>query len=86
MPSSSLIKAHRAWRTLGIKWLLVGHAVFLPDVDRLDPLILPHAPREIMGGRQDLQDLEKWLQKVITFWEGETATLDAFDACSYGVS
>jgi hypothetical protein len=66
-----LIKAHRAWRTLGIKWLLVGHAVFLADVDRLDPLILPHAPREIMGGRQDLQDLEKWLQKVITFWEGE---------------
>lgn len=66
-----IIKAHRSWPALGISWLLAGHAVFLPDVVRLDPLILPHAPREIMGGREDLQDLERWLERVTTFWAGE---------------
>jgi hypothetical protein len=66
-----LIRGHKAWPALGIKWLLAGHAVFLPDVDRLDPLVLPHAPREIIGGRQDLQDLDLWLEKVVRFWEGE---------------
>jgi len=66
-----LIKRHRDWPKLGIGWLLAGHAVFLPDVDRVDPLVMPHGPREILGGRQDLDDLGSWLSKVIAYWQGE---------------
>jgi hypothetical protein len=80
-----IIKGHRDWYRLGIKWLFAGHAVFLPNVDRLDALVMPHAPREIIGGRGDLAELEKWLQQVVTFWQGQQQTAQPLGAKGIGL-
>jgi hypothetical protein len=55
------------WRTLGLR-LPIGHSVFLPDVDRLSPLVKPDAPIEILGGRAHLGDLRRWIASVNSYW------------------
>ena len=66
-----MIKSHPHWKSLGIDRLLIGHAVFLPDVENPEKLALSHAPKEIIGGRKDLQHLAAWLKKLGDYWRGE---------------
>ena len=80
-----LMRGHRDWSKSGIGWLLAGHAVFLPDVDKLEPLVMPQGPREILGGRQDLSNLEKWLDRVIAFWQGEEPHSQSLGAKGMGL-
>lgn len=64
------IKKHPGWSTLGIQKILIGHAVFFPDLDNLKSLITPNSPREILGGREDLTNLKLWVARVINYWKG----------------
>lgn len=72
-----LIKNHSRWPMLHISHITCGHAVFLPDIDDVQPLIMPEAPREIMGGRADLQNLETWVNKVFAYWQGNQRSSQA---------
>jgi hypothetical protein len=55
------------WRSLGLR-IPAGHSVFLPDVDRLAPLVKPDAPLEILGGRMHLEELDRWIAAVNAYW------------------
>lgn len=72
-----LIKNHSGWPMLHISRLTCGHAVFLPDIDDVQPMIMPEAPREILGGRADLQNLETWVNKVFAYWQGNQRSSQA---------
>jgi hypothetical protein len=64
------LKNHSGWPALRISHLTCGHAVFLPDIDDIQPLVMPQSPQEIIGGRKDLQNLENWVTRVFTYWLG----------------
>lgn len=64
------IQKHSGWPALNISYLNCGHAVFLPDIDNVQSLIMSASPREIIGGRADLQNLESWINKVFFYWQG----------------
>lgn len=55
--------------------LLIGHAAFFPDLvsRQIDRVTLPHAPREIMGGSDDLRRLPLWLESVNAYWADPAA-------------
>lgn len=52
-----------------------GHAVFLPDLDDVDRLRHPSAPREILGGRGDLTSLGNWIERAFAYWGGQDPRL-----------
>lgn len=64
------LQTHSSWPSLNISYLNCGHAVFLPDIDNIQPLVMSASPREIIGGRADLQNLESWINKVFSYWQG----------------
>lgn len=72
-----IIKKHSHWPMLRISHLTCGHAVFLPDIDDIQPLIMPEAPREIIGGRANLNNLESWVNNVFAYWKGSSRNSQA---------
>ncbi len=66
----SQITKHNHWPSLHIAHLTCGHAVFLPDIDNIQPLIMLESPPEILGSRADLENLESWINKVFAYWQG----------------
>lgn len=68
-----LLQQSPAWQSIGISWLLAGHAVLFPDLDDLSAIRRPDADVEIMGGRQQVRDLESWLKRVFTYWGAQGA-------------
>lgn len=66
----NLLSDHKDWRSLHSSGVNSGHAVFLPDIDDLRPLVMPQAPRAILGGRTDLQNLEGWINRALDYWCG----------------
>ncbi|MBI5294599.1 MAG: NERD domain-containing protein [Chloroflexi bacterium] len=74
------ITQNSQWPGLHISHLTCGHAVFLPDIDNVQPLEMPEAPPEIIGSRADLQNLESWINKVFAYWKGDQHNSQALGA------
>lgn len=68
------LKQYPVWKKLGIARFPIGYAVFVPDVGNGDRLRGPDAPREIIGDRRDLADLEAWVEQAFGYWAGDGAT------------
>ena len=66
------LRGHARWRGLGIRRVVAGHSVFLPDISDLRPLETPSSPSKIMGGRRELEHLSKWLSEVFRYWAGNS--------------
>ena len=64
-----ILRKHPLWKERGDNRILACHAVMLSDVDFPD-LAGPGSPKEIAGSRNDLQDLEKWVESVFNYWAG----------------
>lgn len=66
------LQQYPEWNRLQLSRITTGHAVFFPDLSiyQLDDLVTPESPREIMGGEQDLQQLDAWVDRVFKFWVG----------------
>ena len=47
------IRNHSRWPKLNISHLACGHAVFLPDIDDIQPLLMPESPCEVIGSSID---------------------------------
>lgn len=56
------------WRLVQPGKITIGHAVLLADIDRLDGVVGPNSPREILGGRVELEQSEKWILSVLGYW------------------
>lgn len=59
------------WKKLGIRHFNLGYAVFVPGVGDGDRLRGPDAPAEIIGDRRNLSHLNAWVERALTYWEGE---------------
>lgn len=64
------IRGHKEWGKYIDGRLLATHGVFFPDLDDVRKLVLPESPREIIGARGDLENLQGWLEKLFVFWSG----------------
>jgi hypothetical protein len=63
-----LLRCHPSWRQTGNRRIAAGHAVFFPDVSDLRPLLVPQRPRSLMGGRDNLLDLPRFVVEALTYW------------------
>ncbi|MEJ0034841.1 MAG: NERD domain-containing protein [Gammaproteobacteria bacterium] len=59
---------HPAWSHWRGRSLQMGHAVFFPAVTDREPFVGPGRPREIIGVRTDLVELNAWIRSVLAFW------------------
>jgi hypothetical protein len=67
----NILRDDAAWKAAHPGRLLAGHAVLLPDVDRLEGAVSPESPREILGGRPNVDDAQRWVETVLRFWAGQ---------------
>jgi hypothetical protein len=72
-------KEDSRWKAIGGSRLLCGHAVFFPDVGRIERLKLPNAPKQIIGSLPDTKELSRWLASLFEqSAPGYTYTLDRY--------
>lgn len=45
-----------------------GHAVLFPSVADISGFVGPDSPRDIVGGRNEVADIGRWIQQVIAYW------------------
>ena len=67
----AILRSDARWQSAHSGWLVAGHAVLLPDVERVDGAISPMSPREIVGGRREMASIQKWIQQVLHYWAGD---------------
>lgn len=70
-----LLKSHSSWRKTGNRRIAAGHAVFFPDVSDLRPLTGPQRPKPLVGGREDLLDLQRFVSEALTYWSASDSAL-----------
>jgi Nuclease-related domain len=63
-------KEDHRWKATGGGRMLCGHAVFFPDVSRVDRLKLPNAPKQIVGGLKEMKCLSQWMAIAFDYWGG----------------
>ena len=68
----SKLNEHRRWRGVSPGNVLLGHAVFFPDIDNADALSRADLPAALIGSATDLQDPRGWIDSVFAYW-GSTA-------------
>lgn len=62
------LKEHLAWRRLAIRRFNIGHAAFFPGIGNGRQLRGPDAPVEIIGDRNDMDDLQSWIVQALNYW------------------
>jgi len=67
---------HHSWQSSGLGRLLAGHSVFFPDISELTPFINPQRPREIIGCRNELSNLQQWFDQVVEYWRNDDQRFD----------
>lgn len=65
------LKENPAWQKLNAGRFTLGHAVFLPDVGDGARLRGPDAPRELIGDRGDMDNLQRWIEQAFGYWQAE---------------
>jgi hypothetical protein len=66
----SQLESNRSWTALR-KRIPIGHAVLLPDIERIADLGVSECPNEIIGGTSALNDIKTWLDQVYRYWTGK---------------
>jgi len=64
------LESNRSWTALR-KRIPIGHAVLLPDIERIADLGVSECPNEIIGGTSALNDIKAWLDQVYRYWTGK---------------
>ena len=64
------IKGHKDWGKYLEGRILASHGVFFPDLDSVSDLVLPQSPKEILGCRTDLLNIQAWLDNIFVYWKG----------------
>jgi hypothetical protein len=64
------LESNRSWTALR-KRIPIGHAVLLPDIERIVDLGVSECPNEIIGGTSAMNDIKAWLDQVYRYWTGK---------------
>jgi len=62
------LQEHPRWPALRLGRLKIGHAAIFPSLDEVAALSGPNSPREIVGGRPELMEFRRWVERAIAFW------------------
>jgi hypothetical protein len=65
------VRGHAKWRTWPGRRVIIGHAVFFPDLHDVSQLVHVSRAREIIGGQPDLAQLQAWTAKANAFWRND---------------
>ena len=65
----SKLNEHRRGRAVAQASVLRGHAVFFPDIDRVDAVSRPDLPAALIGCARDLVSPQEWTESVFGYWE-----------------
>lgn len=63
-----ILQEDHRWRRCHPGRVLMGHAVFLTDIEDVSRVSSPQSPAQILGGRHHLGDLTSWVESVMNFW------------------
>lgn len=63
-----ILKESHAWGPAGMPRVTIGHCVLFPDLLRVEQLVGPDRPSEIIGGQRSLENLSQWIDSVFSFW------------------
>lgn len=66
------ILTHKEWAKYINGQIMAAHAVFFTDLSNLGNIELPQGPKEILGFSDDLDNLQAWVDKIFTYWKGQT--------------
>jgi hypothetical protein len=69
----SLLKEQSYWRN---RYVRMAHAVAFPDVVVAQTKLRPDAPREIVLDSTQMHDLNRWVQHVFEYWNGQERRSD----------
>jgi len=58
------------------KRLLIEYGALFPDISDANILVNPSAPIDIMGIRENLNDLKSWIISVFNYWSGREPIFD----------
>ncbi|MEB3415013.1 ATP-binding domain-containing protein [Alteriqipengyuania sp. WL0013] len=62
------LKESSSWQRLGIRRFNIGHAAFFPGIGNGQQLRGPDAPIEIIGDRNDMDNLQSWVTQALNYW------------------
>ena len=65
------IKEHPDCRALKLDGIQFCHGVFFPDICGKEKFLSTDSPIEIIGDSSDLEDIEKWIEQVFSYWAEE---------------
>jgi hypothetical protein len=68
-----ILRNDTRWQRAHPGRILAGHAVMLVDVENPAGAVSPESPLEILGGRGDLDELERWVASTLGFWRGQSS-------------
>lgn len=68
------IQEHPKWQQLRLGRILIGHAVFFPDLQDVSALYSPKSPRQVVGSQQDLKQFSQWVSGALDFWHDQEAS------------
>jgi hypothetical protein len=75
-----------AWRKAQPDRVTFGHAVLFPDIERVDGMVGPQSPREIVGGNRDVQECQNWVLAALQYWSGQSSGLSEKALTPQGMS
>ena len=67
------------------KRLLIEYGALFPNIDNANTLVNPSAPIELMGTRENLNDLKSWIISVFNYWSGKEPIFDQLETMGLNV-
>ena len=73
----SKLEEHPRWKTQSPGKVLLGHAVFFPDIGDAATTSRADLPAALIGTATDLRDPRRWLDSVFTYWGSNVQDIGA---------
>lgn len=64
----SKLNENQQWRSASLSNVLMGHAVFFPDVGDASAVSRPDLPQALIGVARNLKDVRAWVDAVFAYW------------------
>jgi len=69
------LNEQKRWKDLALTNVLIGHAVFFPDVGNAFALSRPDMPQELIGTSNSLNDIASWVDTVFSCWGARNSNI-----------
>lgn len=73
------LKEHPQWKSRISSRILIGHAVFFPDISYAHQIDRPDLPAILIGTLSNTKDITSWVKKVFEVWSNDDEQYDPLD-------